>query len=625
MARSAWTRVDADPEASWATDSLKHRRRSPFWRYGYLGALIFVLVCGWKTQDLTFKLVNHLHQPAAAVKNAPEHYNPAYLIKAERGAVASENEVCSKIGVDVMKDGGNAVDAVVSTVFCIGVVNMFSSGIGGGGFMTVRIPPSSPNGTSEVWTIDFRETGPALANESMYTDNPILAQFGGLSVGVPGEVRGLEEAHKRWGRLPWSRLVQPAVDLAAGWRVGTELSRRIGVFGPVMLLQQDWRSIFAPHGALLREGELIQRTNYSRTLASIAAHGADTFYHGEIAKSMIQKIQAEGGIMTEEDLANYSVKVRPALEGTYRGRKVYTSHAPTSGPVLLHMLNLMEHHDIFAPGRTGLNVHRLVEAMKFGFAARTKICDPAFNDDPKRIDEISEKSFGSTIFKNMTDDRTHSPEYYQPVFDVPTDHGTSHTSTLDQDGMAVALTTTVNLVFGSEVMDPITGVIFNDEAHQTRLDSGPLLVSDVIPGSVLRPPYTRLHPDNYPAPHKRPLSSTTPTIIEHEDGSFYLAIGGSGGSKIFPAVFQTILNLDWGYDVSNAIEYGRLHDQLYPLEVEADDIYPSELLSDLKTRGHNITVYDVNRVAAVVQAVVKKDGVIWAASDSRKNGISAGY
>ncbi|KAA1471669.1 gamma-glutamyltranspeptidase [Dentipellis sp. KUC8613] len=554
---------------------------------------------------------DHHRGPRVVKYFAPGHQNPAYLIEAKHGAVASENEVCSKIGVEVMKEGGNAVDAAVSAVFCVGVVNLFSSGIGGGGFMTVRVP--TPEGASEVWTIDFRETGPALANATMYVGDPKASLFGGLAVGVPGELRGLEAAHTRWGKLPWSRLVQPSVDLAAGWKVGIELGRRLELFRPLMFSNDDWSSIFAPNGVLLRAGDLVRRTNYSRTLATIAAHGADAFYEGEIADAMISKIRSAGGIMTHEDLKNYTVKVEKALKGTYRGRKVYTTHAPTSGPVLLHMLNLIENFDMITEGRTGLNVHRYVEAMKFGFAARTKICDPAFNDDSRRIDELHEKAFSALVFENMTDERTHTPDYYQPIFDVPTDHGTSHTSVVDKDGMAVALTTTVNLVFGSQVLDPVTGVLFNDEMDDFSTPGTPNAFG------LWPSPY------NYPAAFKRPLSSTTPTIMEHPDGSFYLAIGGSGGSMIFPAVFQTILNLDWGYDASNAVEYGRLHDQLYPLEVQADDIYPGEILADLEGRGHNITVLDVNRIAAVVQAVVKKQGVVYAASDSRKNGIAAGY
>jgi len=541
--------------------------------------------------------------------------NPAYLIRAKNGAVASENKLCSDIGVNTLRAGGNAVDAAVSTTLCIGVANMFSSGIGGGGFMTVRIPSKAKGGKSEVFNIDFREIAPALANKTMYSNDPLSSLFGGLAIGVPGELRGLEEAHRRWGYIPWGKLVQPSIELARGWKVPKELARRIQMFAPLMLNSPDWKAIFAPEGRLLREGELIQRTNLSRTLSVIASEGADGFYKGAIADAIIAKVKATGGVMTHEDLEAYKVIVQPALQGTYRGRKIYTTHAPTSGPVLLHMLNLLEHFDDFVQeGRTGLNVHRIVEAMKFGFAARTRVCDPAFIEaDYTSIEEIPTKEYASLIFTNLTDDHTHTPGYYQPVFSVPEDHGTSHSSIIDKNGMAVAITSTVNLVFGSQVMDPVTGVILNDEMDDFSTPGTPN-------GFGLYP-----SPYNYPEPGKRPLSSTVPTIIEDSDGEFELAIGGSGGSRIFPSVFQVLTNLDWGLDVSAAIEYGRMQDQLYPLWVDVDDVYPEEFLRVLRDKGHNITLSDTNRIAAVIQAVKKEGDTIYAASDSRKNGIAAGY
>ncbi|KAI9442113.1 gamma-glutamyltranspeptidase [Lactarius indigo] len=588
------------------------RRRRHVWEAILLCFLILVAIVG------PYGTRRYFSRPlrTGPQRASPGHRNPAYLIRAEHAAVASENELCSNVGVQILKDGGNAVDSAVGTTFCIGVVNMFSSGIGGGGFMTVRLPPSTPGGTSEVWTVDFRETAPALANSTMYVERPVEAMFGGLSVGVPGEVRGLAEAHKRWGKLPWRRLVQPSVDIAAGWVVGRELGLRIHwpIYRSLFLYNSDWSHIFAPNGVRLKEGDTIQRVNLSRTLSHIAEQGPDALYHGEIADAIISKIRAEGGIMTHEDLANYEVKVSRALEGTYRDRKVYTSHAPTSGPVLLHMLNLMEKYDLPAEGRTDVNVHRLIEATKFGFAARTHICDPAFNDDPDRIaSRIPLKSYATLISKNMTDDHTHPASYYQPVFDVPEDHGTSHTSIVDVNGMAVAITSTVNLVFGSRVMDPVTGILFNDEMDDFSIPG--------VPNAFGLWP----SPYNYPEAQKRPLSSTAPTIIENPDGSFYLALGGSGGSKIIPAIFQVVLNLDWGLDIGSAIEYGRLHHQLYPEWVEADNIYPAELLLNLKKRGHSLHVMDVDRVSSVVNAVMLKDGTVYAASDSRKNGIAAGY
>ncbi|KAF8441532.1 gamma-glutamyltranspeptidase [Boletus edulis BED1] len=489
-----------------------------------------------------------------------------------------------------------------------------SAGIGGGGFMTVRVPPTTPAGTSEVFTIDYRETAPELASKTMYDNNPSAAKYGGLAVGVPGELRGFEEAHRRWGYLPWSRLVQPSVELAAEWTVDTELARRIQTYSDLMLHSKDWSAVFAPEGKLLLQGETIQRTNYSRTLDIIANEGPRAFYKGPIADSIIRKVNETGGILTHADLEKYTVNVERALEGTYHDKKVYTSHAPTSGPVLLHMLNLLERFDLIGEGRTPLNVHRIVEAMKFGFAARTRIGDLAYYAGSLgRVAEIPTKEFADMIAVNLTDDRTHPPEYYNPEFDVKIDHGTSHVSVVDKNGMAIALTTTVNLVFGSQVLDPETGIIMNDEMDDFSTPGA-------SNGFGLRP-----SPYNYPEPGKRPLSSIASTILEHADGSFYLAIGGSGGSQIFPAILQTMLNLGWGMDASQAVEYGRVHDQLYPEAVAADNILPAPVIDGLLDRGHKVKVLDINRVAAVVQVVVNKDGKIYAASDSRKNGIAAGY
>ncbi|KAI0087996.1 gamma-glutamyltranspeptidase [Irpex rosettiformis] len=590
----------------------RRQSRSRAWR-------IFALVAAWTTISFLYTSRSTWSTETSSKRHtcgsSSCERNEAWLIRAKHGAVASENGLCSEIGVKTLKKGGNAVDAAISATLCIGVTNMFSAGIGGGGFMTVRIPTLGGKDTSKAYTVDFRETAPAAANETMYVGQPINALFGGLAVGVPGELRGLEEMHRRWGTLSWKELVMPSVELAKGWRVSKELERRIEMFGALMHNSPDWKAIFAPKGCLLREGDLIQRIALSRTLAKIAEEGPDAFYSGPIAESLVAKVQEAGGIMTLQDFADYKAKVEPALEGSYRGKRVYTTHAPTSGPALLHMLNLLEQFEDFVEeGRSSLNMHRVIEIMKFGFAARTKISDPAFvHRDSARILEIPTKEYARRVFLNITDDRTHPPEYYQPVYDVPVDHGTSHVSVVDKNEMAVSITSTVNIVFGSQVLDPVTGVIMNDEMDDFSTPG--------VPNSFGLYP----SPYNYPQPGKRPLSSIAPTIMEHLDGSFAVTIGGSGGSRIFPSVFQTLVNLDWGLDASEAVEYGRVHDQLFPLLVEADNVFPSNILEDLKVKGHNITVADISRVAAAVQVITKEGSTIQAASDSRKRGKAAGY
>ncbi|KAF8706098.1 Gamma-glutamyltranspeptidase, partial [Rhizoctonia solani] len=555
--------------------------------------------------------------------------NPAYLIKAEHGAVASEARVCSQIGVDVLKDGGNAIDAAIASNLCVGTVNPFSAGIGGGGFMVIRIPPSSPEKSSTVHTIDFRETAPAGSNSSMFAKSPLLSKFGGLSVAVPGEIRGLQAAHSQFGRLPWSRLFEPSIQLAnGGWEVTAELDRRIRVFGKGwMENDKDWSPVFAPGGTLLKQGDWIKRENFSYTLSSIASEGADAFYKGPIASSLISKVQATGGIMTLEDLESYKVVEKPALKSTYQGRHIYTTHAPSSGPVLIHVLNALErfgsgpnvHDQVAMQKEGGLWWHRVIEALKFGSAARTRLGDPAFGNNHKLMAEIPTKEFGNNVSSRITDDTTHTPDYYNPVYDVQIDHGTTHTSAADADGFAIALTSSVNLIWGSRVMDPATGVIFNDVMDDF---STPGYEFTRLPNAFGLWP----SPWNYPEAGKRQVSSMAPTIMEYPSGDFYLTLGGSGGSRIFGAIAQAIVNLDRGMNISGAVEAPRVHDQLFPTLVSIESGFGHKEIDALKQRGHNTSVFDINLGVAEIQAVTQDmDGQFFAASDSRKNGVAAGW
>jgi len=329
---------------------------------------------------------------------------------------------------------------------------------------------------------------------------------------------------------------------------------------------------------------------------------------------MVKKVRDTGGILTLDDLASYQPIIQPALEGSYRGRKVYTTHPPTSGVVILHILNILESFDLIREGRTPTNVHRLVEALKFGFGARTNVADPAFLEDMSYIRELSTKKFGAIMAANITDDRTHPPEYYHPVYDVMEDSGTTHTSVVDSEGLAVGISSTVNLPFGSRVLDPITGIIMNDEMDDFSVPHTPN-------GFGLWP-----SPYNYPAAGKRPLSSMAPVIMEKEDGRFHLVVGGSGGSRIFGAVVQAILGIDWGMDISSAIEQPRVHHQLFPQELTLETTISDKEVEALRAIGHHVVMSDINRGRSEVQGVyADDDGTLFGASDSRKHGIAAGY
>ncbi|KAG0348739.1 hypothetical protein BG004_004315 [Podila humilis] len=540
---------------------------------------------------------------------APERRVPT-LIKAKHGAVAAEEVHCSEIGVQVLVDGGNAVDSAIASCLCVGLVHSFASGIGGGGFMAIRLP----NGKVEI--IDFRETAPEGSTEDMFTKDPQLAQTGGLAVGVPGEIRGLEMAHKRHGKLPWAKLFEPSIKMAReGWSVGPELARRLQIAKVLVETEPDWSHIFAPQGTALLEGELVKREALADTLETIANHGADAFYKGPIAQSIVDHVQSHGGILTMEDMKSYKPLLKEPSVGFYQGRKVYTTPAPTSGPTLISILNILERYNLGkVKDETYLDTHRLVEAMKFGFAQRTELGDPDFTDLDAKVKSMLSKDTAAAIRANISDERTFPIEYYNPKWKHVENHGTAHLSTVDKDDMAVALTSTVNLLFGSKLMDPKTGVILNDEMDDFSIPGHPNAFG-------LEP-----SPYNYPESGKRPLSSCVPTIVE-KDGKFEMSLGGSGGSRILTAVLLTMLRV-YNYDLNimEAIENPRVHHQLTPNMADVETGFSLKEMKSLEDRGHNVTMFDIRLAKAEVQAVMREsDGYVYAASDTRKHGVAAGY
>jgi len=418
--------------------------------------------------------------------------------------------------------------------------------------------------------------------------------------------------------------VEPSIKLAEGTFVARELDRRLKLFGSFMINDPDWNPIFINQdtGALLQHGDTIRRPGYARLLRAIANTGSRAFYEGEFAASMVEKVQSKGGILTLDDLQSYRVRVSDAIEGQWKGRRVFTTPAPTSGPVLLSVLNILsgfKHWNRDGP-KSGLSAHRFIEALKFGSAQRTRIGDPTYMNTSslKEIQQISTQREAKYLRSKLDDEHTHDLDYYEPLFDIRDSHGTMHLGTLDESGMAVALTSTVNLIFGSQVMDPVSGVIFNDEMDDSSTPGAPNAFG------LYPSPY------NYPQPGKRPLSSTAPTIIEHSDGSIYLTIGGSGGSRIFGSIAQVLLNLDWGMDVSEAIERPRIHHQLLPTSVSAETTTDEHILDALRDRGHEVQMLDIDMAVAEVQAIMCERGPgrfkkIMAASDSRKEGVAVAY
>ncbi|KAF2109039.1 gamma-glutamyltranspeptidase 1 precursor [Lophiotrema nucula] len=506
-----------------------------------------------------------------------------------RGAVASESEICSNIGTGLLKEGGNAADALVGTVFCIGVIGMYHSGLGGGGFMLVR----APNGTYEF--IDFRETAPAAAFEDMYKNNVDASLEGGLASGVPGEVRGLEYLHANYGTLPWAKVLAPAIKVARyGWTVNADLVRymqsAIATAGQnstsnFLVDDLEFAIDFAPKGRLLQLNETITRKRYANTLETIANDGPDAFYEGPIAEATIKALQAQNGTMTLEDLKNYTVALRKPSTITYRDYKLTACSAPSGGEVALSVLKIMEgYSDVGDPANVNLTTHRLDESMRFAYGERTNLGDPLFLEGINKYQEqmLSEET-AKEIRAKIKDTQTFGVEYYDPKgiesLETP---GTSHVVTADHTGMSVTLTTTVNLLFGSQLVVPETGVIMNNEMNDFS-----------IPNTTNAFGYIP-SPANFIRPGKRPLSSISPVIVEHLNStllnSFYVAIGAAGGSRIITATIQNLIHiLDGGLTPAEALAQPRLHDQLVPAVVSFEYAYDNSTTAFMKDLGHNVS------------------------------------
>lgn len=402
--------------------------------------------------------------------------------------------------------------------------------------------------------------------------------------GVPGEIRGLEYVHKNYGVLPWADVMAPAINVARfGFTVNEDIVRYMDSADPNDFLTQDpaWAIDFAPNGERVKLGETMTRKRYADTLETIAQEGADAFYTGAIANATITALNASNGTMTLEDLANYTVALREPVNINYRGYKLTTMNAPSSGIVALSALNILEGYDGFGkPANLNLSTHRLDEALRFAYGQRAELGDPSFVDSlPEFTKDMISPETGKEIRSKISDDHTYGVSFYNPdgleSLETP---GTSHVVTADASGMSVSLTTTVNLLFGSQLIIPETGVIMNNEMNDFS-----------IPDTENAFGYLP-SPANFVRPGKRPLSSITPVIVESPDGKLYYTIGAAGGSRILTSTVQNIINvLDRGLGVADALAQPRLHDQLSPSEITFEYSYDNRTVAYLKDLGHNVT------------------------------------
>ncbi len=508
------------------------------------------------------------------------------------GVVAAPSDHAAAVGNYILRAGGTAIDAAIATTLALGVVRPQSSGLGGGGFAVY----SEMNGS--IKSLDFREVGPSFFNKDIYLDSDRDSRRGPWSTGVPGEAKGLAELHRIGGCMTWFDLVEPARALAAdGFVVERDLARALVRRSEKILSDEGLSASFSVDGKVLGEGDTCRRTALAETLAYLQLHGGDALYRGPLAVSLTGFLANQGLPWTTEDLANYQVVHREVVTGTYRNYGVYSMGPPSSGGlVLLESLGILEAHESKAAPFGGTSWMRsLLGALRHSFADRAAYGgDPDYVEVPvaELLDEALHQRLAGSIPEKGPVPLNASglaAERGDLAALVADDHGTAHLSVIDGDGMAVSLTTTVNLDFGSLQADPATGIIFNDQMDDFSAEPGKANAFGLVQGA-----------NNRPGAGRRPLSSMSPTLVTDASGRVVLAVGGAGGPRIISGTLQAILGvIDRGLSPEQAVAAPRLHHQWLPNRVFVEDSMPTEGRSHLEAEGFKMAGYDY---AGVLQA-----------------------
>lgn len=558
----------------------------------------------------------------AAVGNGTAKKRQPRIVK-HNGVVATDDERCSEIGMRVLRQGGNAVDASVAAALCLGVVSPASSGLGGGAFMVVKLADGD-----EI-AYDSREVAPLRATENMYGGHVDLKRKGALSVGVPGELAGLFTAWKQHGKLPWKQLVYPAENLAKGFKITKYLHMQMNATRGGILQDKGLSELFVSNEELKTAGTICHNPKLASTLRKIAEYGPKAFYNGTVAFDIVKDVSNLGGILTLEDLRRYRVKVKRPLSTEILGYRVLGMPPPSSGgPAMMLVLNMLSRYGIPSGVSGSLGVHRLVEALKHAFAVRMNLGDPDFVDVTKVVSDMLSIEFAESLKKKINDNTTFDPKYYGGRWNQIKDHGTSHLSIIDSERNAVSMTTTINGYFGALILSPSTGIVMNNEMDDFSIP----MKSD---GNESVPPPA---PANFIRPGKRPLSSMTPTIVL-KDGKVKAAVGASGGVNIIAGTIEVYLNYFFlKRDPLSVVLAPRIYHQLVPNIVWYENW--TTVFSDhfeirketrvvLEKKGHLLRPSPGGTIA---QFVVQESGAnsgglseLVAVSDPRKGGFPSGY
>jgi gamma-glutamyltranspeptidase/glutathione hydrolase len=540
-------------------------------------------------------------------------------VYAKNGMVVSASNTASEIGRDILKQGGNAIDAAVATAFALAVTWPAAGNIGGGGFMIYV------DKDSKATSIDFREKAPILANEKMFLNQngeliKDLNRIGVLAAGTPGTVAGLYYAHKKYGKLPWKKLVQPAVDLAT---IGIRFT--YALHNQSIQQKEVWKKIPSTAKVMYKNGtdvyefeEIWKQPDLANALKRIRDYGHDGFYKGVTATKLVDFMKAQGGIMTQADLDRYQAVERKPVTGNYRGYDIITMGPPSSGGIaLIEILNILEGYDLDDLGYKSADyVHIMKESMKRGFADRAEFLgDPDFVEDMP-VDKLISKEYAKKLQSgiNMEIASVSDSSKFGQIYEGG--QNTTHLSVVDKEGNAVSLTYTLEQSYGAQVIADGLGFFLNNEMG----DFNP------VPSVTNRQGQIGTKP-NLIAPEKRMLSSMTPTILL-KDNKPVLVIGAPGGPTIINSVVQVILNvIDHDMNIAQAIEEPRIHHQWLPdrIRIQSNSISKDTQLK-LKERGHVLVEGQNVGGAAMGIMIDRKTGYILGAADSRSpDGGACGY
>jgi gamma-glutamyltranspeptidase/glutathione hydrolase len=557
--------------------------------------------------------------PAGAQEQRRGFYTPpaadaSHAVAAEHGMVVAQEKVAARIGADVLKRGGNAVDAAVATGFAMAVTYPRAGNIGGGGFMVIH---SAQRG--EDVTIDYRETAPAATTPTIFLGadgKPDIAKSrdSALGIGVPGTPAGLALALQKYGsgKFTLAELLRPAIELARnGFVLADDSADTLPEWYKRLARWPSSAKIFSrPDGTSLREGDTLVQTDLAATLSAIAEQGPSGFYQGPVAEKLVKAIADAGGIMTPDDLKSYQPVIRAPVRGTYRGYDIVSMPQPSSGGVvLLETLNILEGFPMTDMKQGSVpSLHVLIEAMKRAYADRARyLGDPAFVSAP--VATLISKDYAAKQRAGI--DLDHAKPWTDALSATPPREGsnTTHFSVVDHFGNAVSNTYTLNFSYGVGLVADGTGVLLNNELDDFTAAPGASNAYGLVGFEA-----------NLPGPGKRPLSSMSPTIVL-KDGKPVLVTGSPGGSRIISTVLQVIVNvLDYRMDVASAVAAPRLHHQWLPDEVRIEHGFPDDVIAALKAKGH--TVIEPMGQTSANSIGVTADGLL-GAPDPRSHGAEA--